>query len=247
MQKTYTERFIVRGGDCDVNRRMRMDAVFMAMQEGGEIHAKMLGVGYDAMIQRSLFFVLSRTHVTINRMPLCGETVIHTTWPGASNRFFCPRYHVFTLEDGTPLLSAGALWVLLDAENRRIVSPLKIDLGFPDNSDIPEPVSLPNRLSKLGSDPIFSDRTPVYCEFDMNGHVNNTKYVAWLCDALGMSALSEGFIQDITVSYEKEIRDQAPYALALSRNGVEFTFEVRSGSGEKHFFASGLLTGEAKA
>ena len=25
------------------------------------------------------------------------------------NRFFCPRYHVFTLQDGTPLAAAGAV------------------------------------------------------------------------------------------------------------------------------------------
>ena len=32
MNKTYTETLVVRGTDCDMYRRMRMDALFIAMQ-----------------------------------------------------------------------------------------------------------------------------------------------------------------------------------------------------------------------
>lgn len=244
MQKTFQERLIVRGGDCDKFRRMRMDALFMAMQEGGERHAKMLGVGHEAMMEKGLFFVLSRTHVHVDRMPECSETILHTTWPGNSNKFFCPRFHTFTTDDGKPLLAAGALWVLLDTVNRRIVSPAKIDLGFPDNSDIPEPVCLPNRLPKPGENPTLTARTPMFTEFDINGHVNNTKYVAWICDALGSEALENGFLRELTVSYEKEIRSEEPFTLALSREESAFTFQVLSPEGEKHFFAFGELAKE---
>ena len=103
MNKTYTETFTVRATDCDFERRMRLDALFVAMQEGGERHALALGAGYDQMMARGLFFALARIHVSTLRAPRQGETVVHTTWPGEMNRFFCPRYHVFSLEDGTPL------------------------------------------------------------------------------------------------------------------------------------------------
>ena len=103
MNKTYTETFAVRATDCDFERRMRLDALFVAMQEGGEHHALALGAGYDQMMARGLFFALARIHVSTLRAPRQGETVVHTTWPGEMNRFFCPRYHVFSLEDGTPL------------------------------------------------------------------------------------------------------------------------------------------------
>lgn len=241
MQKTLTERYTLRSGDCDMDRRMRLDSLFMLMQEGADRHATALGAGHDAMLDRGLFFVLSRMHVQIDRMPLCGETVVHTTWPGASNRFFCPRFHQITLDDGTPLVSASALWAILDTVNRKIASPLKADLGFPDNSDLPAPTSLPNRLPKPGSDAKLTERTPMYTEFDINGHVNNTKYAAWICDALGSDVLRKSFIRDLTVSYEKEIRTETLMTLALSRSGGAFTFQVLSPDGTQHFFASGEL------
>ena len=52
MNKTYTETFTVRATDCDFERRMRLDALFVAMQEGGERHALALGAGYDQMMSR---------------------------------------------------------------------------------------------------------------------------------------------------------------------------------------------------
>ena len=241
MNRQYSETFIVRATDCDVQRRMRPAALFVAMQEGGERHAITLGAGYDAMMAHGLFFALTRIHVRFVRAPRCGERVVHTTWPGVSNRFFCPRYHTFTLEDGTPLASAGALWVMLDVNDRKIVSPNTVDLHFPDTSDIPSPIDLPTRLPHLGETTERFVRTPMYSDYDVNGHVNNTRYIGDLCDALGHTALHGHYPGDLIAGYEKEIREPRPLALSLSREGDHFTFLIASESGEKHFVAGGTL------
>lgn len=244
MNKTYTEVFTVRATDCDVNRRMRPAALFIAMQEGGERHACSLGLGYDAMMARGLFFVLARIHVRFDRAPRCGEKVAHTTWPGTSNRFFCPRYHTFTLEDGTPLASASALWVMLDVQQRKIVSPLTAKLPFPDTRDIPSPIDLPTRLPQLGETTQMLTRCPAYSDYDINGHVNNTRYIGWLCDALGNAALNDHYLDELIAGYEKEIRSDDPLHISLARHDNRFTFLVASQSGEKHFVAGGSLRQE---
>ena len=244
MNRQYSETFVVRATDCDVQRRMRPAALFVAMQEGGERHAVSLGVGYDAMMARGLFFALTRIHVHFARAPRCGERVVHTTWPGVSNRFFCPRYHTFTLEDGTPLASAGALWVMLDVNDRKIVSPNTVDLRFPDTSDIPSPIDLPTRLPHLGETTERFTRTPTYSDYDINGHMNNTRYIGYLCDALGHKALDRHYPGDLIAGYEKEIREPRPLSLSLSRAGDHFTFLIASESGEKHFVAGGTLQKE---
>lgn len=244
MNKTHSESFVVRATDCDVNRRMRPAALFVAMQEGGERHAYSLGLGYDAMMARGLFFVLARIHVHFERAPRCGETLIHTTWPGTSNRFFCPRFHTFTLEDGTLLASAGALWVMLDTAARKIVSPKAVELPFPDTSDIPAPIDLPTRLPQMGPATKSFERAPVYSDYDINGHVNNTRYIGYLCDALGNDLLSDSYIRDLVAGYEKEIRRDDPLMMSLSLSDNRFTFLVASQSGEKHFATGGSLMKE---
>lgn len=247
MLKTYSETFTVRATECDKYRRMRLDSLFISMQEVGERHAVRLGAGYDAMMSRGLFFVLARIHVRIERMPRVGERVVHTTWPGKTNRFFCPRYHVFTLEDGTPLASAGALWVMLDTVNRRIANAAAVDLPFPDTSDIAVPIDLPMRLpaSLAESETLSFTRRPVFSEFDINGHVNNTKYIAWLCDALGSKALCGMHIGDLIAGYEKEITDEEDKQVLIARDGDSFAFRILAGDGTKHFIAGGTLKKEA--
>lgn len=244
MKKTYTEVLTVQATDCDTKRRMRPASLFVAMQEGGERHAISLGLGYDEMMARGLFFVLARIHVHFDRAPRCTERVVHTTWPGTSNRFFCPRYHTFTLEDGTPLASAGALWVVLDVHNRKIVSPLTASLPFPDTADIPAPIDLPTRLPQMGEATSTQVRCPVYSDYDINGHVNNTRYISWLCDTLGNAALKDQYIGDLIAGYEKEICTDDPLNISLARHDDRFTFQITSQSGEKHFAAGGTLRPE---
>lgn len=244
MNKTHSDSFFVRPTDCDLYSRMRPDALFIAMQEGGERHAIEMGFGYNPLKARGLFFVLSRIHLRILRAPRYGETVVHTTWPGRPNRFFFPRYHTFSLENGTPLACAGGLWMLLDTVTRRVVSPAKAALEFPDTSDIPAPIDLPVRLPATGDAQTCFSRTPCYSDFDVNGHVNNTRYITWLCDALGVQAFEGSYIGELTAGYEKEIRGEAPLALSLARDGDEFAFRVASEGGESHFVAGGLMRRE---
>lgn len=247
MKKTHSESFVVKATECDTQRRMRLNEIFIAMQEGGERHAVQLGAGYESMMARGVFFVLARIHVHVDRMPMCGETVVHTTWPGVSNRFFCPRFHTFALEDGTPLACAGALWVMLDVNERKIVSPKGVELGFPDTSDILQPLALPTRMPPMGEATLTIERTPAYSDYDINGHVNNTRYISWLCDALGNSLLRSAWVGDLTCGYEKEIREDEPMTLSLALDGDDFSFLVSSQDGAKRFVAGGRLTREEQA
>ena len=245
MSKTYSESVFVRPTECDLYGRMRPDALFIAMQEGGERHAISLGFGYDALMSKGLFFVLARIHLRTFRAPRYGETIVHTTWPGVANRFFFPRFHTFALSDGTPVAHAGSLWVLLDAQNRRIVSPAKVDIGFPNNSDIPAPIELPMRLPPHKEFAQTFTRVPSYTDYDINGHVNNTRYIAWLSDALGIESLKGRYIGDLIAGYEKEIRATDPLSLSFSLAGDDFSFRVASSAGENHFVAGGTLREEA--
>lgn len=244
MNRTYSETFSVRVTECDRFGRFRPDALFLSMQHIADLHATELDFGYHTLKPLGLFFALIRVHLTIYTPAVCGQKVTHTTWPGVNNRFFCPRYHVFTAEDGTVLAAASALWVILDTKTRAIVSPQKSGLHFPDTSDMPAPVSLPGKPASAHADSMKFLRAPVYSEYDANGHLNNTRYIAWLCDALGNKTLENAFIKDLTVGYEKEILSEDPLELRLAADGDDFSFSVFSQDGIKRFVASGTLSRE---
>ena len=246
MEKTYTESLTVRAVDCDQYGKMRLDSLFSAMQEGGEQHARLLGIGHQALLNRQLFFALARIHVSVLSTPRIGDQLKHTTWPGEINRFFCPRYHVFSRDDGTPMAAVGALWVMLDTHTRRIVSPIQADLHMPDNSDLPAPTELPLHLpSRITAAYTTSKRLVQYSDKDVNGHVNNTRYISWLCDALGAQAFDGYHISSLTAGYEREIRDENPLEIHLSQSEHNFTYEVVSGNASRHFLAIGSFSEDA--
>ncbi|MBQ8128888.1 MAG: hypothetical protein IJ175_01395 [Clostridia bacterium] len=96
----------------------------------------------------------------------------------------------------------------------------------------------------LAGEPAETERRPLYSDYDLNGHVNNTRYIAWLCDALGRSAFDDGrALQELTVSYEKEIRGEGALRQLLTRSNGAFSYRLLSPEGTRHFEARGTLTG----
>lgn len=239
MEPVLQQTLQIRGPHCDLFRRARPDALFMLMQEAGEQHALRGGFGYADMASRGLFFVLTRAHLSVARPPRFGETVIHETWVDQPNHFFCPRYHTFSLPDGTLLASAAALWIMLDMENRKVVSPAKSGVLFPDNGGRTAPVAMPLRIPQHLDPEKFTLREPRYSDYDVNGHVNNTRYIAWLSDAAGLEFQRDHFISDLVCGYDKEIRDPDPLRVRFEMSGDAFEFGISSQSDIRHFTAAG--------
>ncbi|MCR4707538.1 MAG: hypothetical protein K5746_06290 [Clostridiales bacterium] len=239
MEAIYRETFPVRAAECDFTGNMRLSALFIAMQEGAEKSAETLGAGRFSLLSRNLFFALSRIHTEMERPPRLGETVVHETWPGVSNHFFYPRFHRFFLEDGTKLVSAAALWVTMDMNERKIVTPSSAGFTFPDTSLIEPPCRLPGKPKEPGvAAESFETRTQ-YEDLDINGHVNNARYISWLANALGEEAFSGRHIRSLVAGYEKEIRGGHRVTHHLERKEDAFFYRVTDETGAKCFSASG--------
>lgn len=227
MERILHLPYTLQASDVDFAERWRPGAIFVNMQEAGTHHAEHLGFGRAMTLQNNLVFVLARSRLEMQAYPHLNDEIISSTWPGKPNRFFCPRYHTFTRKDGTPLGSASTLWVLIDVNTRTVVSPLKANLPFPDTSDLPPPCPSPDKATMDEQAPCLTRMySPVYTDIDLNRHVNNTRYVDWLCDSLGVACFENASIGTLLINYEKEIRSPSPLALDLQRKDDAFAFHV---------------------
>jgi len=158
-----------------------------------------------------------------------------------NRRWFFPRYFVFTDEKGEVLGKAATLWVLLDLETRKMAAPGDVAQHLPDNSDLTAPMGMPGNVPKLeGAEEEMLSRMPVFTDLDVNGHVNNTKYADWACDALGIDTMQKYELKSLLVNYAAEIRPGQEMTLHASHeNGL---YRV-SGSheGKQHFEVGGEL------
>lgn len=205
MVKTYDETITLRPRDCDLNGKWRPSAVLETMQDTAGVHSMLLGCGRDDLIRHNIVWVLSRCELHMDRYPAVGEKVTVHTFPTPTRICFFPRYYIFTDARGEMIGKAGTLWLLLDLSTRHMLPPGDIAKLIPDNSDLSVPMNLPATVGRLQGEEFVSEYRPVYTDLDVNGHVNNTRYADWLCNALGIELMTEYEPERIILNYNHEV------------------------------------------
>ena len=205
MMKTYTETFTLQTRDCDLKGTWRLSAILEAMQEAAGTHSMLLGCGRDELLKKNIVWVLSRSELHMSRYPRAGEKITLHTFPMPNRICFFPRYYIFTDARGEMIGKAGTLWLLLDLETRKMLPPGDIARLIPDNRDLAVPMNLPATVGNLQGEEFVSEYMPVYTDLDVNGHVNNTRYADWLCNALGIGLMSENDPETVIFNYNHEI------------------------------------------
>jgi len=238
--KIYEEEYIIRMGQCDRYGKWRPSAILAAMQDTAGTHAEKLGCGRDKLLEKDLVWVLTRTEVQMSRYPASGEKVLIRTFPAPNKRWFFPRYFIFLDEAGNEIGKAGTLWVFLDVNTRKMAPPGDMAALLPDNSDLELPLGMPPAIPQVEGEEKVTVRMPVYTDIDVNGHVNNTRYADWACDALGIDTMEKYELKSILVNYAQEILPGQGMELHSAVDGVHYRVSG-SHEGKQHFEVGGEL------
>ena len=238
MEKTYAETFALRTCHCDMYGEWRPGAILESMQETAGAHCARLGIGRDVTDALGIAWVLSRSHVALERVPRIGQTVTVETWPLPSKHLFFPRANAFRDAEGRQIGAATSLWVLLDVASRRIVSSEEVLAHLPDNRDLPG--GMPGNVRALAGEAETGAFAPAYSDFDVNGHVNNTRYLDWTCAALGFETMAAARVKAFSVSYDREILPGEEVQTELVRADGGFSFCGAVG-GRRCFTVAGAM------
>ena len=240
MRKIYTQEFRIASYQTDLTARMKPSAILEIMQEMAGAHAEMLDVGRARLSPMNLAWVLTRVEVRMDRYPVSGEIITVETFPMPNRRVFFPRYFIFRDADGNQIGCAGSLWVVLDVTTRKMGNPAEIAAMMPDNRDLTSPMGMPATVEELPCEGIEAARMPLYTDLDVNGHVNNTRYLDWCCNALGIDAMRESAMTSFCVNYNQEILPGQEVRTVLHREGSRFSFSGFEGD-VRHFDVGGML------
>ena len=223
----------VRIRDCDVsfNRKLRPSCLFSLMQEASIDHTEQLGAGRDKTLDRGFLWVLTRQKVLINRLPEYDERVLFESWPGETMHVLFPRYYRMLDAAGQPLLSASALWTLIDAEKRAFIFPQQEGIVVPGETTGNE-IPLPSGIRSLPTEEKKHINVP-YSHTDINGHMNNIRYIDE-CENMIPHIAAERNLKEITVEYAHEIRLGEDMEISL---GVQEQTYFFSGDGASHYFS----------
>ena len=214
MVKQYKEETLLRTCNCDFTGQWRPSAILETMQEVAGTHSELIGVGRNALIEQDLVWVLTRVEVVMNRYPKVTDTISVETFPMPVRRWFFPRYFVFRDDQGQELGRAGSLWVLLNLSTRHMAPPDSILSLMPDNSDLVAPLGLPGPVTEVSG----------AVTTDVNHHVNNTKYMDWCCNALGIDCMKEHALRRFCLNYDVEVLPGQEIRTELRTLGDHFSY-----------------------
>ncbi len=236
----YEETVRVNAFECDFNQKWKPAAFFQHLTEAAVIHAARLGVGYEAMGAKNLFWVHSRMKIQFFKYPAVHDAVTIRTWPKTiQQKLFFIRDFEAVDAAGERLASATSAWLILDAASRRMVPPQSLDLVIPALS---ERIGLAEPLERLRLEEDGEERLRVraaYSAVDMVGHVNNSRYVEWICDAFPFEDYQNQKIDWLQINYDKEVRPGEEVSVlvkeqeaglwgvaGMNRTGVSRAFEA---------------------
>lgn len=225
--------------EADFTGKWRPGDVFRAMQRAAEIHANELGWGYNVLKEKNIAWVLTRTQLQMEAYPNVWDEITIATWTGLIKHSVFPRYFEFRAKDGRVLGKAVTLWVLLDLEERCMVSADRAKIEVPADEGHEPALPFPTAPRELrGIEPVKVKKQPVYTDFDINGHVNNTRYIDWLCDLFEPELYREKFICELTVNYAGEILPGTELVLMLAKDAEKFSLRDCP-DGKAHFTIQG--------
>ena len=232
----------ITSADTDMFGRLRLGAFVNFLIQSAIRSADKLGFGMENMNTQSLFWVLSRFTLQIEKVPVWYDKITIETWPKDIHKILYLRDYIIRDDKNNVIARATSGWLALNSETHRPghVNPEQLNQFtlLKDKHSITEP---PERLPAVNGDNAFSF-TAEYFDIDLNKHLTSTRYIDKIMDSFSMEFHSENYPQLLSMNYMKETRLGDIISLRKEQaNGNEFHFQGENESLNTTAFRSKII------
>jgi acyl-ACP thioesterase len=230
MQPIYSKQFTVDGQSVDRFGRLRRSTMLRYAQEVAGEHCALICMDYDALAEKGMFWAVVRNRISVTRLPREGETITVETWPMPTTRTAYPRATAAYDANGQELFRSVSLWVLMDIRERSMVLPAKSGvevLGTLRGNELASPRSLAPKNLEL-----TQNRYVSFTDLDINGHMNNARYLDWIDDLLPSEFHRINQPVEINLCYVNEAKESDLLAVTYQCENQELLVDIRRNSGE---------------
>ena len=185
----------------DFKKELKLSSLLTLFQEIASTHVEKLGYPAKLTLGKGLIWVIARQRIEIDNLPKYEDDITLTTYPRNMKHMFYPRDYEIKKGSET-CINCSSIWGLMNIEDRK--------LSIPSNSGViidadGEAINLPLLRPIEG----LENKARIianYSNVDMNGHLNNTKYLDIVMDLIPIEYLKNHSPKIVDISYKKEIK-----------------------------------------
>jgi acyl-ACP thioesterase len=227
----WIEEFKLQSFQVDFRKIASLETLCCIFQEAAWNHAEALGVGFEQLEQQHQIWVLSRLLVNVHQYPRWGETIRIHTWPRPVEGVFAMRDFQMLNSRGEVLVSGSSAWLILDALSRKPQRAGKFLSSFCTDANHRATERDPEKIAEIATLEPGIELPVRYSDIDVNGHVNNARYVAWLLDSYPLEFHQNHSVSRLEINFLGETRagDRLTSARAEVASGQYFHSLVKAG------------------
>lgn len=216
----YYKKYHIESSEVDQNLDLKLSSLMRMMQDVATDHAETIGFGKKNTIDKGMYWVITRYALTVLKYPKFLDDITIYTYPGDDMRFIFPRYFLVYNQNNELLIKASSSWMILDRNTRKVVLKPFEGIVIPSEHHVDEE-PLPRKV--IPSPTSFIESRKVrYSDIDLNGHLNNTKYIEYILDSKTTEFYKHNKIKHILISYEKELLDGETIELYSNNSNPEY-------------------------
>ena len=218
----WSEPCYVYTHDAGRDGKMTFSAIARYFQEAAWHSAEDMGFGYQEASRLKQFWVLVRQSIKANRFPAWGDHLSVESWPRGVDGLWAFRDYYIRDAKRNVCIAATSSWMIMDADLHR---PLKPEIVYGAMPHVITEQAIGRSAHKViheGPWETVDQRTVRYSDLDVNGHMNNSRYMDWIFDALHKTGNHHAY-DEVEINY-----------LAESRNGDELHI-LHSFTGKKTY------------
>ena len=227
MGLTYQMKMKIPFDMSDMNGNIKLPSlILLSLQVSGSQSAQ-LGVSDKEILEKyNLVWIITEYDIDVIRLPRFAEEITIETEALSYNRLFCYRRFTIYDESGQAIIQMLASFALMDRDSRKVHS-VDPEMVAPYQSEFSKKIIRGPKYTDLDN-PTSKDYHVRFYDLDMNGHVNNCKYLDWIFEVMGADFLMDHIPQKINLKYVKEVRPGGMITSSYELNGLQSCHQVTS-------------------
>ncbi|MFI3316746.1 MAG: acyl-ACP thioesterase domain-containing protein [Rikenellaceae bacterium] len=246
--KEYLDHsFTVCSHEMDLWGFLKPASILNICQEVAYMHSSLYGFGFDSLVERGLAWVLSRVKIEIDRLPVWREKIVVRTWHKGESGIFSLRDYIFYDQDNQPIIRVTTSWIIINIASRRLQRPSRIfgadepfKLLLYTEDAIEEPAE---KIELRGQSMPLSDHYVSYSDLDVNQHVNNAKYLEWVCDRSPQQMQKNRYLKGLNINFNHEATFGQLVTMSAATPACDIFF-VEGHVDSRSIFTAELLYGD---